>query len=104
MLYGKIWQGKVRARDAQGELKPEAIFHLEANLPSKLSLSSYRPNTYLSMMLSIGKTIATAHCSYIQFLNLNVMHAQAHTVIHRCLVDALRLYLYVLRYDGEKIK
>ena len=98
----------MRARDAQGELKPEAIFHLEANLPSKLSLSSqlssYRPNTYLSMMLSIGKTIATAHCSYIQFLNLNVMHAQARTVIHRCLVDALRLYLCVLRYDGEKIK
>ena len=56
------------------------------------------------MTLSIGETIATVHSSSIQFLNSNVMHAHACMIIHRCLLDALRLSLYVLRYDGEKIK
>ena len=94
----------MRARDARGKLKPEAIFHLEANLQvsyrDSLSsrLSSYRPNIYLSMTLSIGEMIATVHSSSIQFLNSNVMRMHAFTVIHRCLLDALRLSLFVLRY------
>ena len=50
------------------------------------------------MMLSIGETIATVHSSSIQFLNSNVMRVHECTVIHGCLLDALRLSLYVLRY------
>ena len=43
----------------------------------------------------IGETIATAHSSSTQFLNSNVKRMHACTVIHGCLLDALRLSLYV---------
>ena len=53
--------------------------------------------------VSYRQKIATAHSSSILFLNSNVMHVHACTVIHRCLLDALRLSLYILRYDGEEL-
>ena len=55
------------------------------------------------MTLSIGETIATVHSSSIQFSNSNAMRAHACMVIHGCLLDALRLSLFVLRYDGETL-